>query len=60
MWKFDELISLKNAGASKNTTDNLFKGNLVPVNSQEIKQSLGANHERAKFINFFRFRYRRI
>lgn len=31
--------------ANKNATDNLFEGNLVPVNSQEIKQSLGANNE---------------
>lgn len=31
--------------ANKNVSDSLFDGNLVPVNSNEIKQSLGANNE---------------
>ena len=32
------------ACASKNTKDSLFDGNLVPVNSEEIKQNLGENN----------------
>lgn len=31
--------------ANKNISDSLFEGNLVPVNSNEIRQSLGANNE---------------
>ena len=46
--------------ANKNVSDSLFDGNLVPVNSNEIKQSLGANNEWAKSIYFFRLRYRGV